>query len=89
MYCRWKLEVDCSNFEALMVRFNYTAELESNKLGRSLLFMVHDDEDGLHMYAQRDHRDAPPYPIVNPFDVVRERLAVVDLTFHGSNHMSM
>ena len=83
MYCRWELEVDCTNFEALMVRFNYMAELESNKLGRSLLFMVRDDEDGLHMYAQHDHRDAPPFPIANPFDVVRERLAAVDLAFYG------
>jgi len=47
MYCRWELLEDCSNLEALMWRFDSEAELESNDLGRALLFMIRNDEDGL------------------------------------------
>lgn len=78
MYCTWELEEDCTNLEALMVRFDYVAELESHELGCLLLFMVRHDEDGLHMYSQCD---APPNPIANPFDAVKERLAASDLAF--------
>lgn len=83
MYCRWELEEDCSNLEALMERFDSVAELESHDLGRSLLFMVRDEEDGLRTYSQRRHGEASPNPNANPFDVVRARLAAVDLAFQA------
>ena len=47
MYCRWELEEDCSNLEALLLRFDSEAELESHELGCALLHMVRDDGGGL------------------------------------------
>ena len=43
MYLKWELEnctkeEDCTNLRALMLRFDSETELESNELGRSLLF---------------------------------------------------
>ena len=75
MYCKWELEEDCSNLRALMLRFNSELELESHELGYSLLSMVRDDDMGL----DRLPRCVRPKPQTNPFDVVKERLATVDL----------
>lgn len=73
MYCKWELEEDCSNLRALMLRFDSELELEAYELGRSLLFMVRDDDMGLNNLPQR----VRPMSQTNPFDVVRERLAAV------------
>ena len=71
MYCRWVLQEDCSDLRSLMNRFDSESELESHELGRSLLFMLRDEDVEFHDLPRHD-------PIVlraNPFDVVRERLA--------------
>ena len=73
MYCKWELEEDCSNLRALMLRFDSEVELEAHELGRSLLFMVRDDDMGLNSLPQRIR----PMSQTNPFDVVRERLSAV------------
>ena len=73
MYCKWELQEDCTNLWALMVRFDSEVELESHELGRSLLFMVRDDADGIDILPAR----VPIVPKANPFDVVRERLSAV------------
>jgi hypothetical protein len=54
-----------------MVRFNSEVELESHNLGRSLLFMVRDDADGIDTLPAR----VPLMPTTSPFDEVRERLS--------------
>lgn len=75
MFCKWELQDDCSDLASLMRRFNSEQELESHELGRSLLFMIRNDDMGLHTLPQRIHFDAP----VNPFEDVRERLAAAEL----------
>ena len=83
MYCRWELQEDCSNLQALLERFDSVAELESHDLGRSLLFMVRDDDDGFRSYSERRHAK-PAHPTnVDAFAAVRQRLAAVDLAFQG------
>jgi hypothetical protein len=37
MYCKWELEEECSNLQALMLRVDSEQELELHELGRSLL----------------------------------------------------
>lgn len=76
MYCKWELEEDCNNLRSLMLRFDSELELEAHELGRSLLFMVQDDDMGLNSLPQRVRPTSQP----NPFDVVRERLAAVGST---------
>lgn len=62
-----------------MLRFDSDVVLESHELGRSLLFMVGHDDVGFDSLPH-----LPPIePRINPFDVVRERLAAVDLALHG------
>lgn len=75
MYCRWELQDDCADLLALMHRFDSETELESHELGRSLLFMIRNDDagmNGLPMHVRSS-------PRANPFDAIRERLATVDL----------
>ena len=77
MYCKYILQEDCSNLWALMVRFDCEAELSSHDLGRSMLAMLHADDDdaprllpaGVHMPAR-----------VSPFDAIRTSLAAMDVT---------
>jgi hypothetical protein len=83
MYCRWELQEDCSNLVALLERFEDVPELESHALGRSLLLMVRDDDDGLRSYYERQNAEPLPPTAVDAFDVVRQRLAAVDLAFQG------
>ena len=78
-YCRAELQEDCGDLHQLMLRFDDEAELQSHELGRSLLHMVRDEDDGLGSLSRRIHIDAPQ----NPFDVVRARIAAVDLAFRG------
>jgi hypothetical protein len=49
MYCRWELEEDCSDLNALMRRFDSESVLETHELGRSLLLMLRDEDDGLRV----------------------------------------
>ena len=81
MYCKWELEEDCTSLRALMLRFDSESELECHELGRSLLFMVRDDDVGAESLPQR----APILPTANPFDVVRERLAAADMAIQALN----
>lgn len=86
MYCRWVLEEDCTSLRALMCRFDSELELESHELGRSLLFMIRDDDDGL---IDMPH---PPSSRVadNPFHDVQERLAAAAMAIrdlHPQVHM--
>ena len=79
MFCKWELQDDCSDLQSLMHRFDSESELESHELGRSLLFMIRNDDMGLHTLPQRSTEDAP----VNPFDAVRERLAAAELAIRA------
>jgi hypothetical protein len=75
MFCKWELQEDCSNLRALMLRFDSEEDLESHELGRSLLFMVRDEDGDLDgLPALHTIQRA-----ANPFEVVRERLAAVTL----------
>ena len=58
-----------------MVRFDSEQELQSHELGRSLLFMIRDEDSGFETMPRSDVLIAP----TNPFDAVRERLAAADL----------
>lgn len=79
MYCRWELAEDCSNLWALMLRFDSEEELESHALGRALLFMVRDDEDGVDSLPRLGTVVAP----IDPFQAVRERLAAAGSAIHS------
>lgn len=75
MYCRWELEEDCTDLRALMRRFDSETDLESHELGRSLLFMIRDEETHIDRLPQH-------VPIVvrdNPFDAIRDRLSVLGM----------
>ena len=79
MYCKWELEEDCSDLRALMFRFDSEEELNSHELGRTLLFMLRDDDVGHDIFPHRDrniHRS-------DPFEDIRERLQAADLAIHG------
>ena len=78
MYCKWEMQEDCNDLGALMHRFDHETELESHELGRSLLFMIHNDDASLPGF----HRHEPIAVPDNPFAVLRERLAAVDLAIH-------
>lgn len=79
MYCRYMLQEDCANLRSLMLRFDDEQELQSHDLGRSLLYMIRDDDSGLDMLSRRSHASAPH----NPFEAVRARIAAVDLALVG------
>ena len=83
MFCRWELQEDCSNLEVLMERFESVAELESHDLGRAVLCMVRDEDDGFRSYSERRHPPAVPQATVDAFHEVRQRLAAVDIAFQG------
>ena len=71
MYCKWVLGEDCSSLHALMCRFDSEVELESHELGRSLLFMIRDDDEGFFGMPHPPSVHVPD----NPFDDFRERLS--------------
>ena len=79
MYCRWELQEDCSDLRALMLRFDSEHELRSHELGRSLLFMLHDDDVGLDIFPDHGLNIVRP----NPFDDIRERLRAADSAIIG------
>lgn len=79
MFCKWELQEDCSNLKAVVRRFYSEEELGSHELGRALLCIVNDDDDGLDSIPRLD-RIIPPS---NPFDVVWERLAAMDFAIGG------
>ena len=79
MYCRWELQEECGNLRALMDRFDSEASLQTTELGRSLLLMLRDDDDGLQFRAPRQESSPP----LNPFAAIRGRLAAVDRAFQG------
>ena len=75
----WReLQEDCSNLEGFLLRFDSEAELQSHELGRALLFMVRNDEEGLPASSPQLHREVPHHMVPDPFQAVRERLAAVD-----------
>lgn len=61
-----------------MLRFDSEAELESHDLGRALLFMVRNDEEGLPASTPHIQREAAEDLVAGPFEVLRGRLAAVD-----------
>ena len=75
MYCRWELQEDCTDLRALMQQFDSETELESHELGRSLLFMLHDEET----YIDRFPQHVPIVARENPFDTIRDRLFVLGM----------
>ena len=80
MYCKWELEEDCTNLRSLMHRFDSEAALESHSLGQSLLSMLRDDDSGFETFPVQ----VPTYVArPNPFDAVRERLAVAASAIRG------
>lgn len=81
MYCRWELQDDCGDLLALMHCFDSETDLESHELGRSLLFMIRNDDAGM-VGLPRHARNSP---IANPFDAIRERLATVDMAIRSLN----
>lgn len=58
-----------------MLRCDSEVELATHHLGRSLLFMVGDEDPVIGDFQQ--HIQSPPR--ANPFDAVRHRLAAVDI----------
>jgi hypothetical protein len=69
-----------------MLRFDSEVELASHGLGRSLLFMVRDEDAMIGEFQQ--HIQSPPR--ANPFDALRHRLAAVDLAYrdlHAQVHL--
>ena len=81
MFCRYELQEDCGDLEALMRKFDDKLELESHALGRSLFILVRDgDSDvGLEHLSRSTQIEA----LANPFDALRARLATVDLAICG------
>lgn len=78
MYCKWVLEEDCNSLRALMCRFDSEIELESHELGRSLLFMIRDDDVGLHFEPLR----SVTCEAASPFHELRERLSAASIAIH-------
>ena len=58
-----------------MLRFDSEVDLGSHELGRSLLFMIRDEDGDLDGLPSLHRIERPS----NPFEVVRERLAAVTL----------
>lgn len=75
MHCRWELQEECSDLHALMERFDSERELESHELGRSLLFMIRNDDIGYPAMAQ----SALPQAREDPFALIWERLAAAEV----------
>lgn len=78
MYCRWELLEDCSDLQGLLLRSDLEAELETHELGRVFLYMVRNDDSGLPTSLPKVHPGAPIDIVADPFETMRERLAVVD-----------
>lgn len=79
MYCKWELQEDCGDLQALMRRFDSESELESHALGRSFLFLVRGVDGGLDNVPRRPEIVLP----TNPFDAVRARLATINSAIRG------
>ena len=67
--------------QALLLRYDSEAELESHDLGRALLHMVWDDGDELPQQPSRQFAQEPHVVVVDPFQAFREQLAAVDSAF--------
>ena len=74
MFCKYELQEDCSDLRALMLQFDDEVALETHDLGRSMLQMLGDDDNGFHILPIPMQFPAP----VNPFDEFRVNLAAVD-----------
>lgn len=72
LFCKRELHEDCNDLRSLMLRFD-------DELGRSLVLMIQDEDDGLENLTRRTQIVAP----LNPFDGVRAGIAAVDLAFSG------
>jgi hypothetical protein len=83
MFCRWQLQEDTSDLEALMRRFDSEDELQSHELGRALLHMVRDDGEGLPVSRSTVQHEEPHVEVADPFHVVREQLAAVGSAFRS------
>lgn len=79
MYCYYELQEDCTNLRSLMLRFDSERELETCELGRSLLHMLRDDDEGMDFSSRRLHLDVPS----NPFDAIKGRIADIDVAFRA------
>ena len=79
LFCKRELHEDCADLRSLMLRFDDEQELLSHELGRSLVLMIQDEDDGLENLTRRTQIVAP----LNPFDGVRAGIAAVDLAFSG------
>ena len=84
MYCWWELGEECNDHRHLMLQFDSELELESHELGRSVLYMVKDDETGKETLSRHIDLNA----VHDPFVAIRERLAMVDLNFGDLNYLS-
>ena len=62
-----------------MDRFDDEEELESTALGRSLLSLVREEDEGMDTLPRRIHAAAPP----NPFEAIRARLASTGHAIRG------
>jgi hypothetical protein len=76
MYCKYVLQEDSTNLWGLMVRYDCEAELASHELGRSMLEMIRDDDDGApQILPPRVRRPTA----ASPFDAIRSTLAAMDV----------
>jgi hypothetical protein len=89
MYCKYVLQEDCTNLWGLIVRYDCEANLASHDLGRSMLAMLRDDDDGgPQILPARVHMTAP----VSPFDAIKTTLAAMDValqTMHPQVHLAL
>ena len=81
MFCRYELQDDCSDLRALMLRFDDEVHLQSHELGRALLSMI--GSEGAELECLPRSLPIPPRP--NPFQGVRERLALAALAIQELN----
>lgn len=81
MFCKYELQDDCSDLRALMLRFDSEVQLQSHELGRELLSMIESDGAGLECLP----RSLPIPPRPNPFQGLRDRLALAAFAIHDLN----
>lgn len=81
MFCKYELHDNCSDLRALMLRFDSEVQLQSHELGRPLLSMI--GSEGAEFECLPQSLSIPPRP--NPFQGVRERLALAALAIQDLN----
>ena len=81
MFCKYEFQDDCSDLRGLMLRFDSEVQLQSHELGRALLSMI--GSDGAHFECLP--RSLPIAPRPNPFQGVRDRLALAALAIQDLN----